>query len=88
MKTAVNILGVSKDIVKPMNEMKPCEVCVIIGESKYSGTYVMRTSSRNSFEIMQIKPNPHVDGYWTYGTNLSVRQLAKGEKVVMEFEGE
>ena len=73
----------NKDVVKPMSEMKPLEVCVIVG-GVYMDSVVLRTASLDDFEVMDILHSGE-DSCWTGRPNEKVRELREGETYTLEL---
>jgi hypothetical protein len=70
----------SKDSI-PMGDMKPLEV----GFIEASNTYVMRTASKDKFEVIDLS-HPRKNGCWTAaGVDVPVMLLKKYEKITVEF---
>ena len=70
---------------KPMYEMQPLEVCVIVANGSYVGHVVMRTASITHFEVMDLT-DPRPDSCWTGRlANLAVRELYPGETYTLEL---
>ena len=72
-----------KDVVKPINKMKPLEVCVII-EGVDKGTVVLRTADSKNFEVMDLS-NSGIDEFWNHSCDISVRELRKGETYTLKL---
>ena len=68
---------------KPMYQMQPLEVCVVVS-SDYTGNVVMRTASSNHFEVMNLTKSVK-DGCWRHDPNLQVRELYPGETYTLEL---
>ena len=68
---------------KPMYQMKPLEVCVIVGNN-YTGNVVMRTASSAHVEIMNLT-TPKKDCCWRQDPALVVRELYPGETYTLEL---
>lgn len=62
-----------KNKIISMSEMKPLEVARIVDDI-YTDTIVMRTSSIDHFEVMDIS-NPKVNDYWSAGASLKVELI-------------
>lgn len=91
MKTTVKVEGNEEVGGKPMREMEPCEVGVVVGgEDYYKGEYVMRTPDANKVQVIMLTPSVRCGGVWPDVTSdrIKVRPLHKGEKVTITFEGE
>lgn len=69
---------------KPMYEMQPLEVCVIVGTSDYIDHVVMRTADIDHFEVMDLTLS-RPDTCWTGRSNLQVRELCPGETYTLEL---
>lgn len=71
---------------KPMYQMKPLEVCVVV-DTRY-GCYlnhvVMRTASAAKFEVMTLT-DLYGAGCWIGGPDLKVRELYPGETYTLEL---
>jgi hypothetical protein len=75
-----------QDDIILMNEMKPLEVCVVMG-GPYTGHIVIRTASSNNFEVMDLTESD-IDSAWcgdAYIKVQKVRRLRKGEKYLLEL---
>jgi hypothetical protein len=72
-----------------MSEMRPCEWGRIIYSARsYNGHLVMRTASRNKFEVMDMT-DMRIDSCWTHKDSYTMVELAKkGEKFTFEIEGQ
>ena len=71
-----------------MCDMKPFEVGVIEDtDTCENGSIVMRTASRDKFEVM-ILSSPGLDRCWTHKTDVNVRLLAPGKKIIIELYNE
>ena len=68
---------------KPMYEMQPLEVCVII-EGGYRDRLVMRTVDTDHFEVIDLA-NPRPDTCWVGKPSLKVRELYPGETYTLEL---
>ena len=68
---------------KPMYEMQPLEVCVIVSDH-YAGEVVMRTADTDHFEVMDLT-NPKPDSCWVGIPSLKVRELYPGETYTLEL---
>ena len=68
---------------KPMYEMQPLEVCVIVGNN-CTGNVVMRTADSDHFEVMDLT-NPSPDSCWIHKPDLKVRELYPGETYTLEL---
>ena len=68
---------------KPMYQMQPLEVCVVVDPS-YKDRVVMRTASKHDFEVMDLT-NPIPDGCWTGRPEIEVRELYPGETYTLEL---
>ena len=69
---------------KPMYEMQPLEVCVVVANGSYVGHVVMRTASQTKFEVMDLT-DPRPDSCWTDSPNIQVRELYPGETYTLEL---
>ena len=70
---------------KPMYEMRPLEVCVVVANCSYDDHVVMRTASITHFEVMNLT-DPRPDYCWTGRlANLAVRELYPGEIYTLEL---
>jgi len=69
---------------KPMKEMQPLEVCVIVSDGPYYDNVVMRTASKASVEVMDLT-QPRASGCWGGGSIVEVRELYPGEKYLLEL---
>jgi len=56
---------VKKERTIDIEEMKPCDIGMIIENTTHKGTIVMRTASTGKFEVMELYPNPGMDQCWT-----------------------
>ena len=70
---------------KPMYEMQPLEVCVIVANGSYLDHVVMRTASSSHFEVMDLTTDPIPDSCWTVSPELQVRELYPGETYTIEL---
>ena len=68
---------------KPMYEMQPLEVCVIVS-NHYTGIVVMRTADSDHFEVMDLT-NPRPDSCWICKPTIQVRELYPGETYTLEL---
>ena len=68
---------------KPMYEMQPLEVCVVV-EGHYKDHVVMRTASQMKFEVLDLT-DPKPDTCWVNDPNLQVRELYPGETYTLEL---
>ena len=68
---------------KPMYEMQPLEVCVVV-EGQYKDHVVMRTASAAKFEVMTLT-DPCGAGCWIGSPDLQVRELYPGETYTLEL---
>jgi len=69
---------------KPMKDMQPLEVCVVVSNGPYYDHVVMRTASMVSVEVMDLT-QPKCGGCWAGGANDEVRELYPGEKYLLEL---
>jgi len=69
-----------------MSGMRPCEWGrIIYSERSYNGHLVMRTASRNKFEVMDMT-DMRIDNCWTHRDSYTMVELAKkGEKFTFEI---
>lgn len=68
---------------KPMYEMRPLEVCVVV-ESTWNDRVVMRTADEDHFEVMDFtRPGPN--SCWIHKPELKVRELYPGETYTLEL---
>ena len=80
IKLIENVKTKNADTVKPMSEMKPLEVCIVI-DGRDGGAVVMRTacSGYDRFEVMNIS-RTGADSCWTNPPSyIQVRELREGE---------
>lgn len=68
---------------KPMYEMQPLEVCVVV-EGLYKDHVVMRTADSDHFEVMDLT-NPRPNSCWTSNVPITVRELYPGETYTLEL---
>ena len=69
---------------KPMYEMQPLEVCVIVDPFRYTDSVVMRTADTDHFEVLDLtKSRP--DSCWVGKPSLKVRELYPGETYTLEL---
>ena len=68
---------------KPMYQMQPLEVCVVV-DGAYVDHVVMRTASSSHFEVMNLS-TPKKDCCWTGNPYLLVRELYPGETYTLEL---
>jgi len=64
-----------------MNDMRPYDIGTVVSVGDYNGQMVMRTASRENFEVMNIS-NPGANKCWSSST-LMVEPLKSGTKVIM-----
>ena len=69
---------------KPMYEMQPLEVCVVVTNSSYVDHVVMRTADADHFEVIDLT-HPRPDSCWTGRLDLLVRELYPGETYTIEL---
>ena len=69
---------------KPMYEMQPLEVCVVVDSFRHTNNVVMRSASSSHFEVISLK-TPRPDGCWTGRPDLLVRELYPGETYTLEL---
>ena len=69
---------------KPMYEMRPLEVCVVVDTYDYIDHVVMRTASNLHFEVMSLT-DPRLDVCWTRDVPITVRELYPGETYTLEL---
>ena len=69
---------------KPMYQMQPLEVCVIVGTSDYIDHVVMRTADTDHFEVLDLT-NSRPDSCWIGVPSLKVRELYPGEAYTLEL---
>lgn len=69
---------------KPMYEMQPLEVCVIVTNNSYLDHVVMRTASSRYLEVMNLS-TPKKDCCWTHDPDIQVRELHPGETYTFEL---
>ena len=68
---------------KPMYEMQPLEVCVVV-EGLYKDHVVMRTADSDHFEVMDLT-NPRPNSCWINKPIIKVRELYPGETYTLEL---
>ena len=68
---------------KPMYEMQPLEVCVVVDPS-YKGHVVMRTADKDHFEVMDLTA-PGENSCWVNTPTVIVRELYPGETYTLEL---
>ena len=70
---------------KPMYQMQPLEVCVVVS-THYgdSGQVVMRTADADHFEVIDLT-HPRPDACWIGTPTLKVRELYPGETYTLEL---
>ena len=68
---------------KPMYEMQPLEVCVVV-EGCYRDRVVMRTANTDHFEVMDLTLS-RPDACWVGKPSLKVRELYPGETYTLEL---
>jgi hypothetical protein len=81
-----------RDSVIEMKDMKPLQVGIIVDvpSGDYHNHYVMRTASREKFEVMNLT-NAGVGHCWTLlGQDVifKVRLLGIGEKITIELSND
>ncbi len=79
---AIGIKDEAYSTTKPMNEMEPLEVCVVVSY-EYKNHIVMRTASEANFEVMdltELKPN----GHWGKTSTLRVKPYT-GKKITLKL---
>lgn len=69
---------------KPMYQMQPLEVCVVVANGPYVDHVVMRTASEGKFEVISLEA-PRLDGCWTGRPEIQVRELYPGETYTLEL---
>ena len=70
---------------KPMYQMQPLEVCVVVeSPCDYNDHVVMRTASAAKFEVMTLT-DPYGAGCWLGRPDLQVRELYSGETYTLEL---
>lgn len=62
--------------------MQPCDIGIIIQGSNSIGHIVMRTASKDKFEVMDLSC-AGADKCWTGGCSLKVQLLSGGESVTL-----
>ena len=68
----------NQDIIKPMSEMQPLEVCVVV-DGFYKNEIVMRTSASDQFGVMNLS-DPRTNNFWANSCcAIKVRELREGE---------
>ena len=84
MKTLKGITTNIKEekLTKPMSEMQPLEVCVIM-DGHYIGEIVMRSASNNTFEVFGIS-NPTPNFCWE-SCSLEVAPY-KGDSITLQLK--
>lgn len=76
-------LSDGKENIIYMDEMKPCEIGVLIHPDFY-GTIVMRTASEMKFEVMKLSGYIGADQCWTNKcSGHKVKLLPKGTKLIL-----
>ena len=68
---------------KPMYQMQPLEVCVVV-EGQYKDRLVMRTADSDHFEVMDLT-DPRPDSCWINKPIIKVRELYPGETYTLEL---
>ena len=68
---------------KPMYQMQPLEVCVVV-EGQYKDHVVMRTADSDHFEVMDLT-NPRPNSCWINKPIIKVRELYPGETYTLEL---
>ena len=68
---------------KPMYEMRPLEVCVVV-DGAYVDHVVMRTADSDHFEVMDLT-DPRPDSCWINKPIIKVRELYPGETYTLEL---
>ena len=69
---------------KPMYQMQPLEVCVVVSGTSYKDRVVMRTADKDHFEVMDLTvPGP--DACWVNIPTVTVRELDPGETYTLEL---
>lgn len=69
---------------KPMYQMKPLEVCVVVSGTSYNDRVVMRTADKDHFEVMDLT-DPRPDACWVNIPTVTVRELYPGETYTLEL---
>lgn len=70
---------------KPIGQMQPLEVCVVVGSYSYKNTIVMRTASTIKFEVINLSKLGH-DRCWTNeDCSLQVKPF-EGKSITLNFE--
>ena len=69
---------------KPMYEMQPLEVCVVVDSFRYTNNVVMRTADIDHFEVMDLTLS-RPDTCWVGKPSLKVRELYPGETYTIEL---
>ena len=69
---------------KPMYEMQPLEVCVVVDTTDYKSHIVMRTASVEKFEVIDLT-TPRPSCCWTLNVPITVRELYPGETYTLEL---
>ena len=69
---------------KPMYQMQPLEVCVVVANCSYLDHVVMRTADSDHFEVMDLT-NPRPNSCWTSNVPITVRELYPGETYTLEL---
>ena len=74
----------SRRVVR-MKNMEPLQIGRIIdNDSPYEGDIVMRTASRNHFEVMMLSPNPGQGMCWTDDTiDWEIELLPAGTRLIL-----
>jgi len=72
-----------QDVTKPMHDMIPLEVCVVV-EGPYTGNVVMRTASGSKFEVLDLSVLKY-DGCWEGHPAITVRKLRDGEEYTLRL---
>ena len=69
---------------KPMHDMQPLEVCVVVDSFRYTNNVVMRTADIDHFEVMDLTLS-RPDTCWVGKPSLKVRELYPGEAYTLEL---